>query len=280
MIKSQQQDELLPLVLEIRQGDRASADVLVMKIRPLIYAVVLRFLWSPQDSEDVVQEILIKVITRLSQFSGKSLFSTWVYAIASNHLLDLKRRPMEESISFDEFADDLSQGIDLEKSPEDSLLLEEVKIGCTLAMLQCLDRNHRVSYILGEILELDHQQASAALTISAGAFRKRLSRARTMINDFMLGHCGLINPENSCRCSNRVPIAKKLGRVDASNLIFSSSQQAAKNFPEVLIKIRTLEQDRRAAALYQSQSNITDNEKPKQQFTHWLSDLITTGRIQ
>jgi hypothetical protein len=43
---------------------------------------------------------------------------------------------MEESISFDEFADDLSQGIDLEKSPEDSLLLEEVKIGCTLAMFR------------------------------------------------------------------------------------------------------------------------------------------------
>jgi len=279
MVKSQQQDELLPLVLEIQQGVRASADVLVMKIRPLIYAVVLRFLWSPQDSEDVVQEILIKVITRLSQFSGKSLFSTWVYAIASNHLLDLKRRPMEESISFDEFADDLSQGLEIQQSPEDSLLLEEVKIGCTLAMLQCLDRDQRLSYILGEILELDHQQASAVLTVSAGTFRKRLSRARAMINEFMLGHCGLIIPENYCRCSKRVTMAQKLGRIDTENLIFSS-QQATKQFPEVLIKIRKLEEHRRAAALYQSQDNMNDNSKTNQQFTHWLSDLIATGRMQ
>jgi hypothetical protein len=34
---------------------------------------------------------------------------------------------------------------------EQSLLIEEVKIGCTLAMLQCLDRSHRLAYVLGEI---------------------------------------------------------------------------------------------------------------------------------
>ena len=280
MAKSQQQDVLLPLVLKVRQGDPVSADALIIKIRPLIYSVALRFLWSPQDSEDIVQEILIKVITRLSQFSGKSLFSTWVYAIASNHLLDLKRRPMEESISFDEFADDLSQGLEINQTPEDSLLLEEVKIGCTLAMLQCLDRNHRISYILGEILELDHKEASVVLNISAGTFRKRLSRARAMINDFMLGNCGLVNPNNPCRCSGRVQTAQKLGRIDAKNLIFSSSQQTVKQFPEVLIKIRKLEQTRRASALYQSQVTIDDISKPNPLFTHWLSDLIATGKLQ
>jgi hypothetical protein len=37
---------------------------------------------------------------------------------------------------------------------ERSILIEEVKIGCTLAMLQCLDRPHRLAYILDEILDL------------------------------------------------------------------------------------------------------------------------------
>lgn len=57
---------------------------------------------------------------------------------------------------------------------ERSLLIEEVKVGCTLAMLQCLDRPHRLAYVLGEILETPGPEAAEALGISLELFRKRL----------------------------------------------------------------------------------------------------------
>lgn len=53
------------------------------------------------------------------------------------------------------FADDLTDGLedpDLSVAPEADLLAEEVKLGCTLAMLSCLDRDHRVAWILGEVM--------------------------------------------------------------------------------------------------------------------------------
>jgi DNA-directed RNA polymerase specialized sigma24 family protein len=48
--------------------------------------------FRPHDAEEVTQEVLVKVITKLSTFKGKSTFRTWLYRIAANHVLNMKRR--------------------------------------------------------------------------------------------------------------------------------------------------------------------------------------------
>lgn len=226
----------------------------------------------PDDAEDATQDILLKIITRLSQFDGQSQFRTWAYAVASNHLLDLKRKPAEQAISFDEFAVDLAEGLSDSpfKGPDVTLMLEEVRIGCTLALLQCLGREARLAYIVGEILELEHQEAAEVLGISTDAYRKRLSRARATVSDFVLGHCGLVNSNNACRCSKRVLRARELGRVDPERLIFSTSPQRAKRFPEILTEIRQLEEDQRVAALFRAQQQ----PEISQDFTRWLQTTL------
>lgn len=171
-------------------------------------------------------------VTRLESFRGDSRFRTWVYRIACNQLLTLRRQRMEEhSLSFEEFGEDLARGLAddslrVEGDADRNLLLEEVKIGCTLAMLMCLDRNHRLAYILGEIVELDHREAAEVLEITPAAFRKRLSRARSSITSFMISRCGLANPANACRCRRRVAPAIQLGRVDPANLRFAKFEAA------------------------------------------------------
>jgi len=259
-----------------RSGDPAALESVVRTVQQDIYSLALRFLWHPQDAEDASQEILIRVITSLDSFRGESGFRTWVYRVACNALLTLRKKRMEQqSLSFEQFADDLAQGLSdsplsVEDDVEQNLLLEEVKIGCTLAMLQCLDRKHRLAYILGEIMELDHIQSAEALEITPATFRKRLSRARANILSFMTTQCGLINPDNACRCSRRVSTAIALGRVDPSNLIFATSQQQAKHFPQILVEIRQLEEYRRAAALYQSHPEV----RAPDSFSLWLQKLL------
>jgi len=266
-------DSIASLVARSQAGERAALDALIYSIQPTIYQLAQRFLMLPSDAEDATQEILLKIITRLSQFDGKSHFKTWAYAVAKNHLLDLKRRPFERAMSFDEFAEDLSQGLTTPSpnDPDTPLMLEEIRIGCTLAMLQCLDRDARITYILGEILELEHAEAAEVLDISNSAYRKRLSRARSTVSAFMLGQCGLINPSNACRCSKRAKQATALGRVDPEQLIFSSSQERAQQFPEVLSKIRLLEKNQRAAALYRAQQQ----PEVSQNFPLWLKTTLS-----
>ena len=224
------------LVARSRRGERAALDALIQGIQPTIYKLAQRFLMVPTDAEDATQEILLKVITRLSQFDGKSQFKTWAYAVASNHLLDLKRKPSEPSMKFADFAEDLAQGLSGEPfdGPDTALLLDEVRVGCTLAMLQCLVADARMAYILGEILELDHQEAAEVLDIRTSAYRKRLSRARITITDFMLAHCGIVDTNNHCRCNRRVARATELRRIDRETLIFSTTAQRAQGFSEVL----------------------------------------------
>jgi len=68
----------------------------------------------------------------------------------------------------------------------------------------------------------------------------------------MMARCGLANADNACRCRRRLPIAINLGWVDPGQLLFASSHQIARQFPNVLSRIRQLEDTRRAAALYRS----------------------------
>ena len=50
-------------------GDREALDALVRAVQPDIYALALRMLWNREDAEDATQEVLVRVVTRLSQFN-------------------------------------------------------------------------------------------------------------------------------------------------------------------------------------------------------------------
>lgn len=239
-------------------GDRDALERVVTAIQGDVHRLALRFLWSPQNAEDAVQEILVRVVTRLGSFEGRSSFRTWVYRVATNALLNMKPTAMErQAVSFEAFGEDLARGlsdapVSAPPGVEESLLLEEVKIGCTHALLHCLDRDQRVAFILGEILEMDQAEACEVLEISPAAYRKRLSRARRRLTSFMAGHCGLFDPANPCRCRRRADRAVELGRVDPHDLRFAVSAAHARRFPAVLAEIRKLDEAQRTAALYRS----------------------------
>lgn len=216
-------DELADLVERARNGDRGSLERLVEETQARVYNLALRMLWHPEDARDATQDILIRVITHLGSFRGESRVRTWVYRVAANYLITTRQSRVEaEAYTFDRFASELHDGLsDISEEGEwpadKALLLEEVKVGCMHGLLTCLDRPHRLAYVLGEILELDGVEGSRILTISPAAFRKRLSRAREAIVAFMQSHCGLAEPANACRCVRRLARAQALQRVDADD---------------------------------------------------------------
>ena len=149
------------------------------------------------------RRILLRVITHLGSFRGESAFTTWVYRVAANHLLTTrKRRAEREELTFERFAEQLDEGLAPEAPGADELvekrlLAEEVKLGCTQGMLLCLDRDHRLAYILGDVFRLKGPQAAEIAGVSAATFRKRLSRARARLHGFLERKCGLVNPAST-----------------------------------------------------------------------------------
>ena len=248
------------LIASAQTGNRAALTALVRQIQPDLFALCVRMLWHRQDAEDACQEILIRMVTRLATFRGDSRFSTWLYRVAIRHLIDFRRGRVESSVTtFEAFSDDLRAGQqepsrELRDRPDYNVLLHEVKTGCSLAMLLCLDREHRAAYIVGEILACDHREAARALSVSAATFRKRLSRARERVLEFTRRSCGLVNAGAPCHCTRRLGAAVALGRVNPDQPHHAQGEGVQGAFTEIEKAIGELEAGRRAVALFRSQS--------------------------
>src|SRR2546430_10506506 len=145
-------------------------------------------------AEDAAQESLLRIVTPLSQYRHEAKFATWATRVAVNAVLDFKNGVAREARnSFEHFANQLDAGLDESavERPEDALLLKQAKKQCNQALLQCLDGDHRIAFVLGEILEFEDAQAAEILEIKPAAFRKRLSRARAALTAFLAKKCSV-----------------------------------------------------------------------------------------
>jgi RNA polymerase sigma factor (sigma-70 family) len=241
-----------PLLERARAGDREALEGVVRAIQDDVYGLAIRMLWHPEEAEDASQEIIVKVITHLGTYRGESSFRTWVCRIATNHLLSVRKSRVEKmELTFSAFAKDLQEGLadPAPGMPDQKLLEEEVKIGCTQAMLVCLDRDHRIAYILGEVFGTSGNEGAEILDVDPATFRKRLSRARDRIREFMGVHCGLVNATASCRCARRILPAVRAGRVDPAHLLFAAQ---AGGKPELRKAVEEMEELHRTAAIFRS----------------------------
>jgi RNA polymerase sigma factor (sigma-70 family) len=238
------------LVTRARSGDRRALEDLIRCHQSWIYNIALRMLYHPQDAEDAMQEILVKMLTGLSSFEGRSSFRTWLYRIVVNHVLNTRRGRVEDlAVSFRVYGEELDKTPDFElegpegSSPDAKLLVNEAMLACTTGMLLCLDREQRLSYVLGAIFGVSDSVAAEVLEITPENFRQRLTRARRDLRNFMNDKCGLVNQANPCRCAKKTRGFIQAGHVDPENLLFvrdriSEVREAA---PKVYETLKTLD---------------------------------------
>ena len=240
------------LARQALEGDRDALDSLVRSLQGDLYGLALRMLWNREDAEDATQEILVRIVTRLSQFNFESRVKTWAYRVAVNYILDTKKSAVERlHLSFERFAENLEAGLQPGSAgdAERSLLIDEVKVGCSLAMLQCLDRPHRLAYVLGDIMELSGPEAAEVLEINPALFRKRLQLAREQVRGFLRAHCGLVSDAAACRCNRHVPASAAKGQADAQPLHFA---RRSTSFEEARAVVRQVEEARWALEVHRS----------------------------
>ena len=205
-------------------GDKRSLEALAAELKDDIYGLAMRMLSYPADAEDATQDILIQIITHLSQFRGESSFRTWAWSIATRHLMSRRKGARESFVNFDLIEQMIragdNAGPDTHEDAEAAILAEEVKIGCTGAMLVALDRDQRIAWVLSEIVGLEGAEAARVLSISSATYRKRLERARKRLTEFIGSVCGLVNPKESCRCRRQIDVNIKVGTVNPANLLY------------------------------------------------------------
>jgi len=257
------------LIKSCLEGNKQSLEKLINSIQSLVFNLSLRFLWNRMDAEDATQEILIKVITNLSKYDGRSKFSTWAYRIATNYLINLKQTSLERTFtSFDIFSADLNSNKELTSydQADKDLLEKEMKTSCTLAMLQCLDRDLRMAFILGSVLKIKSNVASNIVETTPENFRKRLELSRKLIGGFLNSHCGVYNTKNKCRCNKRINSAISSRRIIRSNLFFADKIES---YNEEMEELNSM------SGIYQNHGTFVSESE----FFEELNKILTTKKI-
>lgn len=223
-----QRDEAL--VNDALAGDQQALNTLVKRHNNFIYNIAIKMLGNIDDAADVTQEILIKLITNLAKYdSNKAQLRTWLYRMAFNYILNYKKSNTERSIvAFDQFFDFVDAIEDEEEVNEEEILhlnpvSQEAKIKCMTGMLMCIPRQDRLLYIVGDFFRIDHKLGAELFNLTPANFRKKLSRTRQQLREWMHNRCGLINKDNPCRCARKTKGFIARGIVNPTALIWNKS---------------------------------------------------------
>lgn len=213
------------LIEKALSGDKHALNELIKLHEPFIYNVAWKYTNDENEAKDLTQEVLIKIITKLSSFEGKSSFRTWAYRIVFNQFLQTKRRPMEDRWdSLESFATELnsipSPELSYEEEQEQILRTKTARTRCMSGMLMCLTREQRLMYILGEVFRVDHNIGAEIFGLSKENYRVKLSRTRKEFHSFMNRQCGLVNLNNPCRCSKKAKAMEAAGKMQTNAKLF------------------------------------------------------------
>ena len=130
-------------------------------------------------------------------------------------------------LSFEYYGEDIENAKiqdvpDLTQNVEKDLLAEELKMSCTNVMLQCLDTESRCIFILGTMFKVDSRIAGEMLEMTPEAYRKRLSRIRKKMADFLGTYCGEYGG-GRCRCKDRINYAIQSRRLNPLQLDYMAA---------------------------------------------------------
>ena len=218
------------LVRGAQSGSREAAELLLARHHPWILNLADRMMLRRADAEDATQEVLIKAFKSLPTFRGGSQFRTWLYRIAVNHILNVKKAAAAVC-SFEDAARGLERTPDLDLPDPRTvpvpveILVEETKIVCTMGTLLCLDGRQRLVFILGEVFGVGDQVGAEIAGVTPVNFRQILSRARRDLYEYLRGNCSLVTPGAPCKCAKKTRAFIQGGFVDPRKLKFRVEHQ-------------------------------------------------------
>jgi len=164
-----------------RSGDPNGLKVLYDLHHEKVFRLSWRILGTPQDAEDAVQEVYLKVFRTVSQWRGDSAFSTWLYRMTSNHCLDVLRRKKVVSFSSLEKRDGEGMAFD-PADPADRTGQGGRALGPEVdRALAALPPAQRACLLMREMEELPYEDIAQALQMQLGTVKSNIHRAKATL---------------------------------------------------------------------------------------------------
>lgn len=167
------EDPDLDLVRKAQDGDQSAFNTLFSKYYNMVYAVAYGVLSRREESQDVTQDVLIKVHRDIHKFKGDSKFKTWLYRVTVNASIDsVRRRKPAEPI--ENVGDSLATDtVDPRRAASQAELKERMQDA-----LQKISAEHRAVLVLREWEHLSYEEIAETLELEAGTVMSRIFYAR------------------------------------------------------------------------------------------------------
>jgi RNA polymerase sigma-70 factor (ECF subfamily) len=174
-------DDVEALAVRAAAGDATALDALLVEIQPRVRRICGRMLLYPEDAEEAAQDALLLVSTRIHTFAGRSRFTTWLHAVASNSARStyrsLKRRASEMPTAEMPTAAD----------PRTTSVIAGSRLDF-LDALEILNVDHPAlvePLLLRDVQELEYSDIAEHLGIPLGTVKSRIHSARQIMQPLL-----------------------------------------------------------------------------------------------
>ena len=168
------------LVARCQAGDIDAFEVLYRQHAARLYSLACRMAGSPEDGEDLVQEIFLQAYRKIGGFKGHSSVGTWLYRLAVNICVDFTRSrragmnrmtdPLDANSSSDPSARDTSAArLDLERA------------------IARLPDGYREAFVLHDIEGFEHKEVARMMGVTEGTSKSQVFKARLRLRTLLLG---------------------------------------------------------------------------------------------
>lgn len=162
-------------------GDPASVEAVVHTYERRLYNLACQMLGDREEARDAVQEIFLRVHQNLDSFRFEAKFSTWLYRLAMNHLLNYRRRwlrarlgPLEDLMAVGR--EPIATGSGPEQQALDRNQAETVR-----RAVAKLPPKLRAALVLKDLQNLSYAEIGEVLGITEGTVASRLNAARSAL---------------------------------------------------------------------------------------------------
>lgn len=176
------------LIRRCKAGDAVAWEELVRQYNRRIYNICYRFTGSPDQAEDLTQEVFIRMYRTLDSYDPeKAAFMTWLTTMTRNLLVDNFRKAkhdrvtdsLESNTTGDEEGPRLGDQLQDTSAPPDARLSHRETKEIVHGALQKLSPELREAVILRDLQDMDYREIAAVLKVPEGTVKSRINRGRT-----------------------------------------------------------------------------------------------------
>ncbi len=173
------------LMLRVKEGDLRAFEELVEIHQHAVIGTVAKMLGSPDDAEDIAQQVFVRIWKSAKRYEPQAKFTTWLFTITRNLVFnEMRRRQRKPAVSINEREDDFHIGTpdDSSRNPDNAALQRELERAVDHAIQQ-LPEKQRLAVILRRYEEMPYEEIGDILKLSLPAVKSLLFRARVQLKE-------------------------------------------------------------------------------------------------